>query len=121
MNLPPFNLGRTTDYNITTIESYLSLKKSKQKSPGRATSSSRSQPLTPGGREQVTHINVCIASKQSKVIKTLKGQKKHIDKDQGKTKYEAPRSVNNRATQNKNNIGTTALERSVVYTNRGGG
>ena len=32
----------------------------------------------------------------------LKGQKKHIDKEQGKTKHEAPRSVNYRATQNKN-------------------
>ena len=32
---------------------------------------------------------------------------------------EAPRSVNYRATQNKNNIGTTALERSVVYTTGG--
>ena len=50
----------------------------------------------------------------------LKGQKKHIDKEQGKTEHEAPRSVNYRATQNKNNIGTTALERSVVYTTGGG-
>ena len=41
---------------------------------------------------------------------------KHIDKEQGKTKHEAPRSVNYRATENKNNIGTTALGRSVVYT-----
>ena len=49
----------------------------------------------------------------------LKGQKKYNDKEQGKTKHEAPRSVNNRATQNKNNIGTTALERSVVYTTGG--
>ena len=46
----------------------------------------------------------------------LKGQKKYIDKEQGKTKHEAPRSVNYRATQNTNNIGITALERSVVYT-----
>ena len=46
----------------------------------------------------------------------LNGQKKHIDKEQGKTKHEAVRSVNYRATQNKNNIGITALERSVVYT-----
>ena len=46
----------------------------------------------------------------------LKGQKKHIDKEQGKTKHEAPRSGNYRATKNKNNIGTTALERSVEYT-----
>ena len=43
----------------------------------------------------------------------LKGQKKHIEREQDKTKHEAPRSVNYRATQNKNNIGTTALERSV--------
>ena len=49
----------------------------------------------------------------------LKGQKKHIDKEQGKTKQEAPRTVNYRATQNKNNIRTTALERSVVYTTGG--
>ena len=49
----------------------------------------------------------------------LKGQKKHIDKEQGKTKHEAPRSVNYRATQNKNNIGTTALKRPVVYTTGG--
>ena len=34
----------------------------------------------------------------------LKGQKKHTDKEQGKTKHEAPRSVNYRATQNKNNF-----------------
>ena len=46
----------------------------------------------------------------------LKGQKKHTDKEQGKTKHEAPRSVNYSTTQNNNNIGTTALERSVVYT-----
>ena len=36
--------------------------KDKQKSPGRATSRSRSQPLTTGGREKVTQINVCIAN-----------------------------------------------------------
>ena len=47
----------------------------------------------------------------------LKGQTKHIDKEQDKTKLEAHRSVNYRATQNKNNIGTT--ERSVVYTTGG--
>ena len=46
----------------------------------------------------------------------LNAQKKIIDKEQGKTKHDAPRSVNYRATQNYNNIGTTALERSVVYT-----
>ena len=36
----------------------------KQKSPGRATSRIRSRPLTPGGREKVTQIAVCIANKQ---------------------------------------------------------
>ena len=51
----------------------------------------------------------------------LKGQKKHTDKEKGKSKHEAPRSVNYRATQNKNNIKITALERSVVYTTGGGG
>ena len=40
-------------------------------------------------------------------------------KEQGKTKHEAPSSVNYRATQNKNNIGTTALERSVVHITEG--
>ena len=44
----------------------------------------------------------------------LKGQKKHIDKEQGNNKHEAPRNVNYRATQNKNNIGTTDLERSLA-------
>ena len=39
------------------------------------------------------------------MIKMLKGQKKHIDKEQCNTKHEAPRSVNYRATQTKNNIG----------------
>ena len=47
----------------------------------------------------------------------LKGQKKHIDKEHGKTKHEAPRSVNYRATQNKNNIGKTATETQIVVYN----
>ena len=38
--------------------------KGKQKSPGRATSRSYSQPPTPGEREKVTQINVCIANIQ---------------------------------------------------------
>ena len=53
------------------------------------------------------------------VWKPQKDKQKHTDKEQGMTKHEAPRSVNYRATQNKNNIGTTALERSVVYTTGG--
>ena len=40
-----------------------SIQKDKQKSPGRATSRSRSQPLTPAGRGKVTQINVYIANK----------------------------------------------------------
>ena len=41
--------------------------------------------------------------------------RKNTDKEQGNTKHEAPRSVNYRATKNKNNIGTTALEFWVDY------
>ena len=51
----------------------------------------------------------------------LKGQKEHIDKKYDKTTHDAPRRFNYRATQNKNNIVTTALERSVVYITRVGG
>ena len=40
------------------------LQKGKQKSAGRAPIRSRSQSLTPGGREKVTQINVCTANKQ---------------------------------------------------------
>ena len=78
----------------------------------------------------MTQINVCIANKQMHdkhkdqlplPQARLKGQRKLIDKEQGKTKHEATRSVNYRATQNKNNIRTTGLERSVVYTSMGGG
>ena len=43
---------------------YTHLEKGKQKSPGRATSRSRNQPLTPGGREKETQINMCTANKQ---------------------------------------------------------
>ena len=45
----------------------------------------------------------------------LKGKTKHEDKEHGKTlKHEASGSINHKATQNKNNTGTTALERSVA-------
>ena len=45
----------------------------------------------------------------------LKGMMKHEDKEHGKTlKHEAPRSINHKATQNKNNTGTTALESAVA-------
>ena len=41
----------------------------------------------------------------------LKVMAKHEDKDNGNTlKYEVPHSTNHKATQNKNNGGTTALE-----------
>ena len=76
----------------------------------------------------MTQNKVCIANKEmhdkhkdqvplpQEGYQNAKRTEKHIDKEQGKTKHEAPRSVNYIATQNKNNIGTTALERSVVYT-----
>ena len=48
-------------------------------------------------------------------ITMLKGMKKHEDKEHGKTlKHEVPRSINHKATQNKNNTGTTALEWPVA-------
>ena len=53
----------------------------------------------------------------SEEITMLKGKTKHEDKEHEKTlKHEAPRSISHKATQNKNNIGTTALERSVAWT-----
>ena len=51
-------------------------------------------------------------SSPSEAITMRKEMKKHEDKEHGKTlKHEAPRSINHKATQNKNNTGTTALER----------
>ena len=44
----------------------------------------------------------------------LKGLKNHEDKEEGKTKQEASHTINHKTTQNKNNTGTTALERSVA-------
>ena len=45
----------------------------------------------------------------------LKGMTKHKDKEYWKAlKHEAPRGINHKATQNKNNTGTTVLERSVA-------
>ena len=41
---------------------------------------------------------------------------KHEGKEHWNTlKHEALRSINHKTTQNKNNTGTTALERTVVY------
>ena len=46
----------------------------------------------------------------------LKGMKKHEDKKHGKNlKDEALRSINHKATQNKINTRTIALERSVQH------
>ena len=54
-------------------------------------------------------------SSPSEVITMLKGMKKHKQKEHGETlKHEAPRSINHKATQNKHNTGTTALEWSVA-------
>ena len=44
----------------------------------------------------------------------LKGLKKHEEKEKDKSKHEAPRSINHKAAQDKNNTETTALERSVA-------
>ena len=56
------------------------------------------------GRKTLTHPSIL-----SEVITMLKGTKKHEDKEQCKTiKHEAIRSINHKATQNENNIGTTA-------------
>ena len=78
-------------------------------------------------KRKVTQINVCIANNKCTIgTKTSAPFPKQGDQNAkrteethrqraGKTKHEAPRSVNYRATPNKNNIGTTALERSVVY------
>ena len=52
---------------------------------------------------------------QSKEITMLKGKMKHEGKEYEKTlKDEAPLSISQKTTQNKNNIGITALERSVA-------
>ena len=70
-----------------------------------------------------TKLNACKVNKQMhekhidqlplpKAITMLKGLKKHEDKEQSKTKHEAARSINHKATQNKNTV-TTALERPV--------
>ena len=49
------------------------------------------------------------------VITILKGKTKYEDIEHGKTlKHKASGSINHKATQNKKNTGTTALERSVV-------
>ena len=53
-------------------------------------------------------------SSPSEMITMLKGLTKQEYNEQGKNKHEAPSSINHKATQNKNNTGTTALERSVA-------
>ena len=54
-------------------------------------------------------------SSPSEVIIMLKGIKKYEDKEQGKTlKHDALRSINHKATHNKNNTGTIALKWSVA-------
>ena len=75
----------------------------------------------------MTQINVCKVNKQMRDKhkdsslfpkqgdQNAKRTEKHIDKEQDKTEQEAPRSVKYRGTQNENNIGTIALERSYIY------
>ena len=104
------------------------LKKANRKVLEEPTSRHRSQVLKPGGREKETQLtNKCtINTKTSSLFpkqgdQNAKRAEEVIDNEQGKTKHKVPHSVNYRATENKNNIGTTALERSVVYTTPGGG
>ena len=60
------------------------------------------------------HIDQLLPSPREEIT-MLKGKTKHEDKEHEKTlKHESPRSINHKATQNKNNIGTTTLERSVA-------
>ena len=45
----------------------------------------------------------------------LKALNKHENKEQGKTRYETPRSKNHKATQCKNKSGITTLADSINY------
>ena len=56
--------ARLNQQKLKIFICFACLKKGKQESPGRATSRSRIQPPTPGGREKLTQINVCKANKQ---------------------------------------------------------
>ena len=44
----------------------------------------------------------------------LKRTEKHKNKEHDKTKHDTPRSKKHKATQNKNNTSTTALDRSIA-------
>ena len=84
--------GFRNTHHTNNIVVFFVVVKGKQKSPKRATSRSRSQPPTPGGREKVTQIKVCIANKQmhdknkdQQGDQNAKRTEKHIDKEQGKT------------------------------------
>ena len=82
----------------------------------------------------MTQINVCIANIKCTISTKIssffpkqgdqnaKRTEKHIDIEQGKTKHEAHRSVNYRATENKNNIVTPPpVTVSSIHYRRGGG
>ena len=52
----------------------------------------------------------------SEVTTMLKGMKKHEDKEHGKTlKHEASRSINHKATQNKNNTGRMVSSKTTGW------
>ena len=103
------------------------------KSPGSVTITNRSQPPTPRPREKWQKLTRTkqtytreahrpAPSSPNEVITMLKGMTKDQDKEHEKTlHHEAPRSINHKATQNKNNTGTTALERSVLQSTGGEG
>ena len=69
----------------------------------------------------MTQINMCIANKCTISTKTSSLFPKQGDQNAKRSEetHTKKKSVNYRATQNKNNIGTAALERSVVYTTEG--
>ena len=59
------------------------------------------------------HIDL-LSLPPSQVNAMPKRLKIHENKEQGKTKHEAPRSISHKATQNKNNTEITALAQSVA-------
>ena len=61
------------------------------------------------------HTDQLPSSSPSEEITMLKGMKKQEDKEHRKTfKHDVPHSINYKATQHKNNTGTTALQQSVA-------
>ena len=130
--------GKTVRFQ-NTLWTFWNLEKINRKVQEVPQSQTTDNPTTPRGREKWQRLtrtkqtNTQTTNKQtnkqtnareahrpapsstSEVITMLKRTTKHEDKEHGKTpKHEAPLSISHKATQNKNNTGTTALERPVV-------